>query len=104
MAEAPRLLAGYSALWKFVYRSRLTPTERQVVHMTANVENDCQSCMAGHTTLARMQKFAEPTVASLRGGTAIPDAKREALHAFTTAVERDRGHGAGGACWLSRPR
>ncbi|MBX9697802.1 MAG: carboxymuconolactone decarboxylase family protein [Acetobacteraceae bacterium] len=92
MAESPQLLAGYSALWDLVHNSSLTPTEQQVVYMTANFENECHYCMAGHTTLARMQKIAEPTIAALRDGTAIPDAKLEALHAFATAVVRDRGH------------
>ena len=39
-----------------------------------------------------MQKIAEPTIAALRAGTAIPDAKLEALHTFAGAVVRQRGH------------
>lgn len=92
MAEAPALLAGYSALWGLVEQTSLSPTERQVVYMTANYENECHYCMAGHTTLARMGKIAEPIIAALRNGTAIPDAKLEALHAFAGAVVRQRGH------------
>ncbi len=92
MAESPELLAGYSALWELVGKTSLTATEQQVVYMTANFENECHYCMAGHTTLARMGKIAEPTIAALRQGSAIPDAKLEALHVFATAVVSQRGH------------
>lgn len=91
MAESPELLAGYGALWDLAHKTSLTATEQQVVFMTANFENGCTYCMAGHTTLARMQKIAEPTIAALRAGTALPDAKLEALHAFATAVVAQRG-------------
>ena len=92
MAESPELLAGYTALWDLVHKTSLTATEQQVVFMTANYENECQYCMAGHTTLARMQKIAEPIIAALRDGGTIPDAKLQALHAFAGAVVRQRGH------------
>ena len=48
-------------------------------------------CMAGHTTLARMIKMEPGLIAALRAGTALPDAKLEALHRFTTLVVRARG-------------
>lgn len=41
--------------------------------------------------MARMQKLDEAVIGALRGGSAIPDAKLEALHAFTAAIVRDRG-------------
>lgn len=91
MAESPQLLAGYSTLWDLFSKTSLTATEQQVVYMTANFEHDCRYCMAGHTTLSRMQKIDEPIIQALRDGTAIPDSKLEALHAFTTAVVRGRG-------------
>lgn len=85
MAESPELLAGYSTLWDLFGKSSLTQAEQQVVYMTANFEHDCRYCMAGHTTLARMQHISEPVIA------ALPDTRLEALHAFATAVVRERG-------------
>ncbi|MEL4403196.1 carboxymuconolactone decarboxylase family protein, partial [Shewanella algae] len=58
---------------------------------TANFENECHYCMAGHTTLARMQKMGEDVIAALRAGTALPDPRLEALHRFATLVVRNRG-------------
>jgi AhpD family alkylhydroperoxidase len=91
MAESPELLAGYSTLWELFSKTSLSPTEQQVVFLTANYENECRYCMAGHTQLAKMQKIDDSVVQAIRNGKAIPDPKLEALHAFTTTVVRERG-------------
>jgi alkylhydroperoxidase family enzyme len=92
MAESPELLAAHSALWAEFSKTTLTQAEQQVVFMTAIYEHECHYCMAGHTTMAKMQKLGDDVISSLRGGTSIADPKFEALHAFTTLVVRDRGH------------
>ncbi|MDE1150215.1 MAG: carboxymuconolactone decarboxylase family protein [Azospirillaceae bacterium] len=91
MAESPELLAGYSSLWDLFSKSTLTPHEQQVVYLTSNFENECHYCMAGHTTLAKMQKMDPAVIEALRAGTPLPDQRLEALHAFTTLVVRNRG-------------
>ena len=91
MATSPELLAGYSALWDLFSKTTLSPTERQVVYLTVNYENECHYCMAGHTMLARMQHVDDAVVQAIRNGTAIPDTRLEALHAFTGLVVRERG-------------
>ncbi|WP_186017879.1 carboxymuconolactone decarboxylase family protein [Burkholderia gladioli] len=91
MAESPELLAGYSALWDLFSKSTLTPQEQQVVYLSANFENDCHYCMAGHSTLARMVGMTPESIAALRAGTDLPEAKLEALHRFATLVVRERG-------------
>jgi AhpD family alkylhydroperoxidase len=91
MAESPELLAAHGLLWEQFGKTTLTTHEQQVVFMTAIFENDCHYCMAGHTTMARGQKLGEASIEALRAGAPLPDAKLEALHAFTTAVVRDRG-------------
>jgi alkylhydroperoxidase family enzyme len=91
MAESPELLAAHNALWAAFSQSSLSQHEQQVVFMTAIYENNCHYCMAGHTTMAKMQKLGDDVIASLRNGGAIADPKLEALHRFTTLVVRDRG-------------
>lgn len=91
MAESPELLAGYSALWDLFGKTSLTSTEQQIVYMTANFAHECHYCMAGHTTLSKMQKIDEAIITALRAGTAIPDPKLEALHRFATSVVVNRG-------------
>lgn len=91
MAESPELLAGYSALWDLFAATTLTAHEQQVVYLTANFENDCHYCMAGHTTLAKMQKMDPAVIDALRAGTDLPVPRLEALHAFTRIVVAARG-------------
>lgn len=91
MAEAPELLAGYNALWDLFGKSSLTAHEQQVVFLTANFENNCHYCMAGHTALAKMQNLDAAVIDALRKGTALPDERLNALHQFTKSVVRDRG-------------
>lgn len=91
MAESPELLAGYSALWDLFSATTLTPHEQQVVYLTANFENACHYCMAGHTTLAKMQKMDAAVIAALRAGTPLPVPRLQALHEFTRIVVADRG-------------
>lgn len=91
MAESPELLAAHGALWEQFSKSTLTPHEQQVVFMTAIFEHSCHYCMAGHTTMAKGQKLGDANIAALRAGTALPDARLEALHVFTTLVVQNRG-------------
>lgn len=91
LAESPALLKGYTTLSAIFDGASLTPTERQVVLLTASSENGCGYCMAAHTTIARMQGVTEDVVGAIRQGTEIPQAKLEALREFTREVVRRRG-------------
>ena len=91
MAESPELLSGYSALWDLFSKTLFSQTEQQVIYLTANFENECHYCMAGHTMLAKMQKIDDAVVQAVRDGRPIADAKLEALHLFATKVVRERG-------------
>jgi AhpD family alkylhydroperoxidase len=91
MAESPELLAGYTALWDLFAKTTLTSHEQQVVYLTANFENECRYCMAGHTALAKMQKMVPAVINALRNGTEVPDRKLEALRRFAALVVRNRG-------------
>lgn len=91
MAESPQLLAGYGSLWDLFSKTTLTQHEQQVVYLTSNFENECHYCMAGHTTLAKMQKLDPAVIQALRDGTEIPNARLAALHDFTKSVVLNRG-------------
>ncbi|WP_144157146.1 carboxymuconolactone decarboxylase family protein [Paraburkholderia sp. BCC1885] len=91
MAESPELLAAYGALWDLFAKTTFSATEQQLVYLTVSFENECRYCMAGHTTLSKMFKIDEAVINAVRAGQAIPDAKLEALHSFTTKIVRNRG-------------
>ena len=91
MAEAPALLKGYTQLSTTFDTSSLSPTERQIVLLTASFENGCDYCMAAHTAISGMQKVPNDVVQALRDGTPIADAKLEALRTFTRRLVQARG-------------
>ncbi|MFO1037499.1 MAG: carboxymuconolactone decarboxylase family protein [Geminicoccaceae bacterium] len=91
LAEAPAALAGYSAIWDSFGTSSLSPVEQQLVYLTANYENECRYCMAGHSVLAKMVGMPPEVIEALREGRPVPDAKLEALRRFTSAMVVKRG-------------
>ena len=91
-AESPAALEAYTTMGTILDRSTsLTATERQVILLTTIFENECDYCMAAHTTIAGMQRVPEPVVQALRNGEPVPDARLAALSDFTRKVVRERG-------------
>lgn len=92
MAESPAVLTAYTTLAGNFEKSSLTPTEQQVVLLTASVINGCEFCVAAHSVIAKhMQKIDAEIVDAIRNRRPIADAKLQTLAAFTSAVVNDRG-------------
>ena len=93
LAEAPISYEAYLETFRlFTEESSLSPTEQQVVMMTANVTNDCHYCTAGHTMLMTMMKMPQDVIDALRAGRPLSSAKLEALRQFTLQLLEKRGH------------
>ncbi len=92
MAEAPVSLEAYNVGTTIFEKSSLNPVEQQVVLLTASIENNCEYCVAAHSVIAKNMVKADPAIVdALRNGTALPDAKLQALSDFTQAVIAERG-------------
>jgi uncharacterized peroxidase-related enzyme len=91
LAESPAALEAYSTLWKIAEKTTFTPQERNIAYLAIIYENECTYCMAGHTNLSRMAKVDAATIAAVREGRPIADAKLEALRQFAAKVTRQRG-------------
>jgi len=91
LAESPAALEAYTLLWGLAEKTSFTPVERNIVYLAIIYENECVYCMAGHTNLSRMAKVSDETIAALREGHPIADAKLEALRRFAALVTRNRG-------------
>jgi uncharacterized peroxidase-related enzyme len=91
MAEAPALLEAYRSLGALFDKTSLSPSERQVVLLTASYENACEYCIAAHTVIAGMQKVPNDVVQAIRDGKPILDRKLQALRRFTAAIVNSRG-------------
>ncbi|HEV7228144.1 carboxymuconolactone decarboxylase family protein [Brevundimonas sp.] len=90
-AESPAVIEGYLGLAGALKKSGLTDLEREIVLISASVENGCHYCVAAHTTVTQAQGLDQSVIAAVRAGGPIADARLEALRAFTVAVVRERG-------------
>lgn len=92
LAESPLALDAYDTLFNLVAtRATLNPVEQQVVYQAINVFHGCEYCTAGHSFLSRKAGMDEAVLQALRNGTAIEDARLQALRSFAEAVARERG-------------
>jgi uncharacterized peroxidase-related enzyme len=91
-ASSPAAIKGYIAINEaFQKDSGFSPAEQQVVLLAVSVANQCEYCVAAHSTVAAMAKVPEEIVNAIREGQAVPDSKLEALRRFTEKVIESRG-------------
>ena len=92
-ANSPVLLEGYVGLEKTFDKGSLSAVERQIILLSASVENSCGYCMAAHSTLLKafMHVPAE-VVSAVRADQPVSDSKLEALIALTKEIVTERGH------------
>ncbi len=91
MAESPALVEAYQELGRIFSKTSLTDTERHIVWLTINYENECTYCMAAHSVVAKHGGVPEGEVESLRTGARLADPKHEALRRFTAHMVQARG-------------
>lgn len=92
MAESPAAITAYTQVTKTLQEhAALTPQEQQIVMIAVSRENGCGYCVAAHSMVAGMAEVPEETVAALREGRPLDDAKPAALVAFAQSVLEHRG-------------
>lgn len=93
MANFPGLLQTYlDGYDRFRKASGFTPAEQEVVFLTVSRFNECTYCMAAHSFVAdKVSRVPTEVTDALRADETIPDAKLEALAAFTRALLVGRG-------------
>ncbi|MFD0854818.1 carboxymuconolactone decarboxylase family protein [Actinomadura adrarensis] len=91
MAESPELLAGYNALAELFGKSSLPRAAKHIVWITASVENDCEYCVAAHSTLALRSRVPADVVQALRDGKSLTDPALEAVRRFTQVMVTRQG-------------
>lgn len=90
-AESPPMIEGFQALHRTFETTAFSTTEREIVLMTASIENGCTFCVAAHTVSAKRQGVSSTVIQSLRNGQPIDEAQLEALQRFTRSVVINRG-------------
>jgi uncharacterized peroxidase-related enzyme len=92
MAASPALVNGFVDLRRTLAGSALSGVEREIVALAVSLENDCDYCMAAHSTFALMQGADEEAVRAARGGDAPRDPELAALYRFARALVANKGH------------
>ena len=93
-AESPAAINAYVSLSNIFRTTALTPTEQQIVILTASVENKCGYCVAAHSKGAKISGVREDVIDAIKNRVAVKDAKTEALRQIVSQIVEKRG-------WLS---
>ena len=92
-ANSPVLLEGYLGLEGVFEKGSLSAVERQIVLLSASVENSCRYCTAAHSTLLKaFLHVPADVVSAVRSNQPVADPKMEALVALTKEIVSQRGH------------
>ncbi len=93
LAGAPVVLAAYRDLMAQFERCSLNPVQRQIVLLTASVENCCRFCVPTHSVIAK-QVVGVPAavVEAIRNRRSIGDQPLEVLRVTTLRLMRGRGY------------
>src|ERR1700722_10639909 len=91
-ANSPTVLHGYLAMDAVWEKGSFTPVEQNIVLLAASVANDCGYCTAAHSTVLKgFLKVGAETVAAIRTGKTLSDAKLNALVKYTKEIVENRG-------------
>ncbi len=91
LAEAPAAVEAYTEVMDIFDRSSLSEAEKHTVLLSASLVNDCEYCMAAHSTTASLNNVPPQVIDALRAGSQIPDPKLEALAELVRSVVETRG-------------
>jgi len=91
-ASSPETLEAYLTVSDLFQNSELNRVEQQVVLIAASVENECEYCVAAHSTVAQGLGISNHTLKAVRASRSIRDPKLEALRRFTVSVVKKRGY------------
>jgi len=92
LANSPSTLNGFAAFLDANDGGTLSPAERQIVQLTASIENQGEYCVAGHSTFAEKIGMPREIIVAIRDGRQLGDERYQALADFTRALVRNRGH------------
>ncbi len=91
MVESPALAEAYVNISQSFGESSFSPTEQQVVLLAASRVNECDYCIAAHSTVAKLSDVPASVVNAIREDQPLEDPRLQALRDFTRQVVEQRG-------------
>jgi len=90
MAESPATLNGYLSLHKHFDNSSFSKIEQQIIMLVVSYINNCDYCVAAHSTYLNAFKFPKADLDALRSGLPISDNKLETLRKFVVLMVEEK--------------
>ena len=90
MANAPAVLDGYLHLSGALGKGTLPARAREQIALAVAQANDCDYCLAAHSTIGKMAGLTAEQIVDSRKGSAV-DPKADALIRFALKVLDSRG-------------
>ena len=94
MANSPAALEGYLGLSGSLGKGRLSAKNREQIALAVAQANECEYCLAAHSTIGKMVGLTHDEILDSRRGTAV-DSKSDALIRFARKLVDDRGRVSG---------
>ncbi|MFC1673413.1 carboxymuconolactone decarboxylase family protein [Pseudomonadota bacterium] len=92
MAQSPAALKGYATTYQLLGETDFTPAEQQLIFLAVSRANACHYCVAAHSMAGKMMGLDDLTIAAVRDGRPVLDAKLAAIVEFSTKVVEKRGN------------
>jgi AhpD family alkylhydroperoxidase len=89
MAYSKNALATYLALQGAP--SSLSSKEKEIVNLVTSQINNCEYCLAAHTTIGKLNGFTDDQILEIRSGAVSFDAKYNALAALVKSFVKNFG-------------
>jgi uncharacterized peroxidase-related enzyme len=90
MANSPAVLEGYLSLSGALGKGSLSAKSREQIALTVAQTNECDYCLAAHSTIGKMVGLSVDQILDSRRGTSV-DPKTDAMIQFARHVVDERG-------------
>ena len=91
MANSAAVLNGYLGIAGALSKASLSAKEQEVIHLAVSQDNNCDYCLAAHTTIGKGAGLTEAQTIGARQGHIEGDAKLDALAKFALALHTKKG-------------
>lgn len=91
LANSPAGLKAYAGLNEALAAGTLSKKEIEAIQLIIGEANNCDYCVAAHTTLGKQAGLSEDQTVAARKGNVTDDAKLAALVTFAKAIQDKKG-------------
>lgn len=91
LAESEPALLAFAEMNRLFSISSFDAAEREVIQLTASVQNQSGYCVAGHSAFAAMQEIPSDIASAIRADHSLKDVRLEALRRFIQRLMKSKG-------------